>query len=338
MAAPPGLAIEVSTLSNVSLGGGILNPTELVSIRRANGTLWYKATTHHGKVNSAAGLPIKELNGGIGAYLEECIRTFEMNFQFISEITGVDRISSITANNPNATATQSRLAVAGTNDVLKPLYAGVLYLKTHLAKSIAYRAMRAIKYMPQCKEAYYPVLGDSLLQCLLDSINSEKGLDELGIVLSPRITEEDRQRILMKAQEAMAVGKNGDTQITYDDYLMVERAMKNGDYKYAEMVLSYRIRKRRREQDERAANAIKQQNDLAAAADARAIEKLKIETELKTRSEVIIKATEHIFDKEASANQELSEIRKMILEQYIQPQESQQQAQPSEANQQPVMQ
>jgi len=93
-ARPDGIKIEFGSLNNINLGDGDMQPLELIKLYTATGDIIYKATTHAGKYNQYAS-PIEKIEGGLGKTLDDCIRIYELNFQLISELSGIDRISAV---------------------------------------------------------------------------------------------------------------------------------------------------------------------------------------------------------------------------------------------------
>jgi hypothetical protein len=102
MSANSGVAVEYTSLMNMKLGGEKMEPLEILSIRRDTGDLIYKMTTHMGKQNIPGGMrPIQELTGGIGPQLQEFITLFDLNLNFIRQLTGINEIADATTPDPN---------------------------------------------------------------------------------------------------------------------------------------------------------------------------------------------------------------------------------------------
>lgn len=235
-APPSGLKIEVGTLSNIDLDG-TKKPLELIKIYRQTGDLIYKATTHSGKFNQY-GSPIDKLEGGIGRFLDEAIKLFEMNFNYISEISGIDRFSAVSKKQGETSATEVNAATASTNDALQPLYSGYIACKEHAANTAACRIQMAVKYNPEAYEAYMPVLGKSQLELM--KISKDVVPASYGIKVEVKPTQVYINNVLTAATEALKPGRDGE-KITFPDWLLISRMAMSGSIKQAEALLTYRL-------------------------------------------------------------------------------------------------
>jgi len=129
MSSPSGVAVEYTSLTNMTLGGKKMDPLEILTIKRGMGDIFYRATTHRGYVNSPnAGKPVQELDGGIGRSLEEFVRIFELNFNFIRDLSGINQIADASSPDPNQSVTGSKMAISATSNALKPIYASYVHV------------------------------------------------------------------------------------------------------------------------------------------------------------------------------------------------------------------
>ena len=246
-AAPSGIAVEYSSLQNMTLGGGKMAPLEVLEIRRGQGDLVYRATTHRGYVAGPhSGKPVQELEGGIGRSLGEFVQIFEMNFNFIRDLTGINQIADASSPDPNQSVTGSQMAVAATNNALRPLYSGYLTLKEYTGRNIALRIQLVVKHNKRSYNAYYPVLGKSTLQAL--KIGEEVVDADFSFKLEGRPTDEMKQATLTAATEAMRPDKDGFVGLEYQDFLFIQRLLEQGNLKLAQALLSYRSKANKQHQ------------------------------------------------------------------------------------------
>lgn len=236
-APPNGLKIEFGSLNNINLGKEDMKPLELIKMYRQRGDIIYKATTHSGKYNSYAP-PIEPLEGGIGRFLGECITLFETNFNFISEISGIDRVSAVSKKAGETSATEVNAGVASTTDALQPLFAAFVSTKEHAANSAACRIQMAVKYNPDAYAAYMPVLGKSQLELMKISKDITPAMYGIKIELKP--TQQTIARVIEAATAALQPGRDGE-KINFPDWLLICRMAESGSLKQAESLLSYRI-------------------------------------------------------------------------------------------------
>jgi len=247
VASPSGIAVEFSSLQNMVLGGKNMEPLQILEIRRGLGDIVYRATTHRGYVNSPhAGKPIQELEGGLGRTLEESVQLFELNFNFIRDLTGINEIADATTPNPNQPVGTSRMAIAATNNALKPMYSGYISIKEYMCRNIALRLQIIIKHSKQSYDVYYPVVGKSTLQIL--SIGSDVLDADMHIKIEARPNQEQRMALLETAKASTQADANGVIALEYGDYLMISRLVEGGNVRLAEAVMGYRSKQNKMEQ------------------------------------------------------------------------------------------
>lgn len=242
MASNSGIAVEYTSLMNMTLSGKKMEPLEILSIRRDTGDLIYKFTTHLGKPNLPGGIrPIQELVGGIGPQLDEFIKLFELNLNFIRDLTGINKIADATNPDPNQSVGGSELAIAATNNALKPLYAGYIRLKEFVARSMAIRIGMLIKHDKRAYEGYIPVIGGSGVKII--SVGADVVDVDWEIQIQAKPTQQRKQTILEAAMKAMQPDREGYVGIEEGDFMMIERLLENGNEKLAEIMLNYRSKK-----------------------------------------------------------------------------------------------
>jgi hypothetical protein len=321
-ASPDGFKIEFGSLNNINLGDGDKTPLQLMKIQRMTGTFVYKATLHNGKYNTYAS-PIEKLEGGMGKVFEDCIRSFEINFNQISEITGIDRFSAASQKPGETTATEIKNVTAATTDSLQPLWAGYLNIKEEMSRNAAYRIQTIIKYIPEAYDVYYPVLGKVTLENL--KLSKDITAASYGIKIEAMSTQEEKQMVMNAATEALKPGKDGEN-ISFPEYLLIWQMVKQGQVKHAIAILTFRLNKRKKEQmklqeDNMKLNAQNaQQQEMIKGQNEQAAIRLKYEEERKT------KILEAFITKDVNDDTHLKAMQQKIIDAYLQqPQQPQQQ-------------
>ena len=247
VASPTGIAVEFSSLQNMVLGGKNMEPLQLLEIRRGLGDIVYRATTHRGYVNSPhAGKPIQELEGGLGRSLEEYIKLFELNFDFIRDLTGINEIADASTPNPNQPVGTSKMAVAATNNALKPIYSAYVSTMEFTCRNIALRMQIVVKHSKKSYDIYYPVLGKSTLNIL--SIGSEILDADMHIKIEARPNAEQRAATLEAAKASTQADSDGVVALEYGDYLLITRLVEGGNVRLAEAVMGYRSKQNKMQQ------------------------------------------------------------------------------------------
>jgi hypothetical protein len=247
MSSNKGIAVEYTSLQNMKLGGDKMDPLDILSLRRDTGDLFYKLTTHTGRMNVPGGFrPIQELEGGIGNQLTEFIQIFDLNMNFIRDLTGINQIADASTPNPNQSVGGSEMAVAATNNALKPLYSGYIRLKEKTAGSCALRIQVQVRSTDDPYTGYIPIVGSAGVKLL--EYDAENMDADYHIKIQAKPTDKRKQAIKDAAVVAMQPDKDGYVGIEYPEFLMIERLLEDGNLKYAEYFLAYRSKKNKERQ------------------------------------------------------------------------------------------
>ena len=247
MASPPGIAVEYTSLMNMKLGGDKMEPLDILSIRRGQGDLIYKLTTAGGRPNIPGGMrPIQELEGGMGRQLQEYIQLFELNLEFIRDLTGINKIADASTPDPNQSVGGSELAVAATSNALRPIYSGYIRLKEKVARSASLRLQVLLRYSKKAYQGYIPVIGSAGVKVI--TVDADIVDMDCAIRIVARPTERRKQVLLEAAKAALMPDKDGYTGLEYKDFLIIERMVEEGNLKFAEMYMAARSEKNKEEQ------------------------------------------------------------------------------------------
>jgi len=309
-ARPSGIAIELTALQNLSLGGKKLEPLELIRIFTQTGDLLYKSTTHKGIPNTPGGLkPIQELQGGIGVALSDFITVWEFNANAVRDITGINQIADASTPNPEQSVGGSEIAMAATNNALRSIYSGYLDIKEQTAKNISLRLQLLIKHDKEAYTGYMPVIGNLGVQVI--SVGADTVDADYFIKYEAKPTDKRKEVILAAATQAMNPDRDGVIGIELADFLMIERLLESGSLKYAEAFLNYKSKKNKERQQklqeanmnldkQREQEAIKLKNELMA-------------TEEKTKTDEAIRLYEakKIIDEQFAQKQHQRDMEKI---------------------------
>lgn len=274
MASPPGIAVEYTALQNMTLAKNKMQPLELLKIKRQTGDLIWKATTHKGVMNTPVGRnPVQELQGGIGQQLDEFIKVFELNINAIRDLTGINQIADASQPNPEQSVGGSEMALAATNNALRPIYSAYLNIKEQTAKNISLRLQLLIKHDKEAYTGYMPVIGTMGVQVI--SVGADTVDANYFIKYEAKPTKERKDVIRQAAITAMSPDRDGIIGIELSDFLMIERLLESGSLKYAEAFLNHKTKKNKERQQrlqqdnmnldkQREQEAIKLKSDLLA--------------------------------------------------------------------------
>jgi len=194
---------------------------EIIALGTQRGIILYKGATTHGQMgalNEGGHFnqdPIKELRGGYGAAVTDAVVSFEMNFNLMSEIGGIDRVSAIAGfQQKDKSATEVKIASAGTTDTLKIIYSGWVNIYKNLSENASLKIPLLIYFNKDENIGYYGVVDDIYLDALKEAYGFPP--KKFGIVVEPSPTYEERMMLLNSAKEALAANT-----IPMSDYTMI---------------------------------------------------------------------------------------------------------------------
>lgn len=245
-AAPPGVAVEYDAISNISTGQGkdLFHPLEILKIRQQTGDLLYKVVPMGmgGNIRANAGKPIEPLEGGMGRALEEFNNAFMLQIGMIQQNTGVPAVADASNPDPRQPVKGSELALAATENTLRPVYDGYLSLKSRVAENIAYKIQLLIQQDPKVYKAYYPVVGKAKLQTL--KVAKALSASDFGIGVEARATDAMKAEIKEQIKIGMQVGKEGQANLQSWQGVMLLNMIENGQsLKLVTAMLQYYQRK-----------------------------------------------------------------------------------------------
>jgi len=334
VAKPQGLKIEIGSLSNIDLGDGELTPIELIKIARQTGDVLYRATTHAGQYTGQAN-PIDISQGGLGGLLNEFVQNFELNFQFIAELTGIDRLSAASPRGGETTATASKLAVAATTDALQPLYTSYVRGKEDMAICVADKIQRIIRHKPEAYEAYKDVIGSIGIKTL--EIAADVGLARFGIKIEIKPTEDIKQMAIQAATEALKPGKDGE-KINIVDWSFFMELIRRGRVKHAQALMGYRLNVSREESIKRQEDNMRMNGENMVRQEQEKRKTLEMELTMKGQIEIRKEAVIALLKMQVEDNSAMNKLKQDMIMMYMQPEgggqdqaAQQPQAQPPEA-------
>lgn len=277
-ARPKGLAIEIGALENVSLGTGYenLQPIQVEEIFDATGNLYYRRMDPSGNMISTPA-PITELNNGLGQEAEQHFNAMMIYVNQIKDALGLNDFTDASTPNPKSLNGVAAMAIDSSQNAINYIARAERDLAVRVAESVAIRVHDAIAFKKTT--AYDHVLSPQSLKSIRE--NRDQIYREFAIIVQPRGTQQERERIDMDMEVAL---KNG--QITIADKAVI-RNIRN--VKQAEMMLAYLVERneeaRKQEQLAMVQKTSEEQIKAAQAAEQARQATLKIETDEKIRYE-----------------------------------------------------
>lgn len=299
-AAPKGIAIDIGALNINSIAGSMYTPFDLVQVYSHTGNFFYKSSLLGGKVNTNKSF--EELEGGIGKQLSEWILAYQHDVEKLLQITGITPTMAGSPAKGEKLVGIAEMEVEATNNALWPIQQALERLKVKAGQNIALRAMTTMRFDSEVKDYYAEVFGKTSIDYLMPA--ADFTLDELGISLSNKISATQKFKIAEAAETALKVGRNGMPEIELSDYTMILEMLEKGRLKEATWYLTYKSAKKRKYNDEMAA-----QNQQAQAQSLQELELMKQKGEM----ELLQMAAKIEVEKEAALSNIRIKEKQMII-------------------------
>ncbi len=175
--------------------------------------------------------PIEPFPGGIGKAVEQFEYTLESGYNQLSNILGVDRISSLS----KTPSTELPVGVANimannTLDALKPVLFGWISIKDNLVNNIAIRGQLLVRAskdsdVEDCTN-YRNILTENEFLSLQEAGDVFPAY--YNVFIRNAISEQMKAELLKTAQMATQAGRNGTPALTYSEYLVVADKIQRG--------------------------------------------------------------------------------------------------------------
>ena len=127
---PKGLGIDISGLQEVTIGKGNQKETmsvlEMEAIYRARGTFYYNRVNSDGSPMN--GLPIQELENGLGKDVMSYIEIWKFNENNIRSMTGINESVDASTPSPEALVGIQKMAAAGAKNSIRTLTDALTHL------------------------------------------------------------------------------------------------------------------------------------------------------------------------------------------------------------------
>lgn len=292
-AAPPGLAIDLEGLENVSagIGAGATTPIEITKMYGQTGNYIFRSRNKGGDIiNSSV---ISKLDNGVGRDFYQFIQEYNHELQCMNDVIGYNSAVDGSTPDPKTLVGTQKLAVNGTNSSLRPLNFAYIRIIERTAKRLSLMIQDSIEFE---NKAFERQIGRQATEIIKYGKNI--AYNEFGIKIELLPDEEERAQIEVLIQTALA-----NKEIKTSDAVLVRQILKQNVKLAAQMLIfkedKYRQEKMAEIQNQSKANADAQSQaaqDAAAAqqqtnqAEAQSeAQKMQMEYELKGR----LSAQEH---------------------------------------------
>lgn len=277
--------IDFNAVEAVNFGkaGKKSTPSEIIDFIFSNFVVPYRSTDLLSRNPNYKPVSI-EATGQLVAFgaLYDQLEATKMQMKEVSGLNDVTDASTVNSKNLNSTNAAMQ---ESTNNALYLIMDADRCIIRKSADAVVQKVQIAVKLGKV--EGYLKALGSSAVQFF--SISPDISLHEFGINLEPRATELDRQMLWQDVNTKEAQGL-----VTLDDKIYI---MNCHNLKEAEIVLAYKIRKRKEEAHAQQMELLQQQSQgnieaTQAAAEAKQQE-LMLQSELKIQEIIVEKEYEY---------------------------------------------
>ena len=264
-ARPKGMAMEVGSLENVSNGkGGVFTPLEIQDIYDQTGVYYYRYMQDDGAPSQAR--PITELDGGMGGSLQELLVLYDHNLARLRDVSGINEARDGNLPSKESVVGVAKLNLIASNNSTRNINDAYLNIFRRTAESTILMIQDLVEYDRPYK-GYVRAIGEMNMSVI--EVTKDVSIYEFGLMIEAEPNEEDKAKLEENIQQSLA-----QKELRVEDALMI-RSIKN--MKLANQML---VLRRRKYQEELAAQA---QAAMQANAEAQAMaaqQKFEADTQL----------------------------------------------------------
>jgi hypothetical protein len=253
-------------LANVTYGGKILKPKEVMEIWEKTGRLLYSyANTPTQLYSGGAATPVTPMEGGLGARVDETMKALEMHFWELEKITGINMAALGMQPLPQTGKDTQKDQPIQTPNVLQIVINAVMEIKKSVATSLLRRTQIGLRNDEKIREAYEGVVGKTDIDALV--MMEGEGV-QYGIDMRPRPDQAQRATFRQWIQVALQNTREQRPGIDLNDAIYFESKLNNGaDLNELEKELEYAIEKNKQEAQQNSQMMIQQQAQANAQAE-----------------------------------------------------------------------
>jgi len=242
-----GYAIDFGMLENIDDKTGKWDVIDIIKEWKNTGILFFQGSLE-GKYEGGAVKPAMPMEGTAMRLLEHSIQLWDFALQKLQDITGLSPISLGATETPSqSTATEAQLGVGASFDILKPLVTKLLQLKQGIAESVIRKIQLGIRFSPEIRKAYEPVVGKNDMQILMDA---ERSAVQYGMSFEAKPDDDYKKAILEAANISLNNRRDGKPGIDLATHTYIlERVMQGGNLKELRLIIAYQEGKAREEID-----------------------------------------------------------------------------------------
>lgn len=250
MARNAGYAIDYDAISTLTMGDDKYSEDMIIQRFLETGNLVFKRKRAGSMRGGSATIPVYELKSNLKDAFAEFRHGFLLNAELVESITGFNPLTTGGTPDKEAPVATSEISLQATNDTLRNILKGYVHMQQKVADNQCLWLQLKIKTCDRFAETYQSIIGNNGVQMMK---MAEGNGAKYGIEMQPRPTQLERQEIFETAKISLANGREGKPGITEADYFMILHLINSGgSIRLAEMVLSNRIRRAKKEAEQAA--------------------------------------------------------------------------------------
>ena len=341
---PPGVAIDISSLANITYGTHKLSVKDIINLYYQTGNYLYSTSKAGQPPSAGQPKPFEILPGGNAFAIKEFADSLSLAFNDLANITGIDPVSLVNEIKSDIPVGNAKIGVEQMNDTLSMIYVADQSIEEDFCSNAASRIQLICMFNDDESKGYASIIGKGGVKAIAEARN--KHHTYYGIRIFDKPSAQEKNNLLEALKLSLQPGKSGIPGITPSQYSFLSRQMNMpGGIKAAEQMLMY-WEKSKMEQDMQAS----QQNMQANTQREGEIADKKIQGDIavinaKTEGQLKVIAFQAMVDKamdDATAERELQHYGVKLLANNIaqrsQAQNMPQQEQQGQPQQQPAQQ
>ena len=224
------VTLDIDSLNEMKIAGKKLHPFDTIKIGKQAGIFLHKKDKvvipgETSKYNNI--IPFGLEHGGTEAAFKNFDNALSVIYKWSSTLTGMDMLT-MNASSPTSeqTATFMKLSTSATRDSLKHIYTGWLSIWERSSMNLAIIISQLIVNNDDETRGYYGIISDYMINSIKDM--GKISPIELGIQVIAMPTQDELNKIMEAANQAVMGGKNGIPAITFSENLFIFDRLKYG--------------------------------------------------------------------------------------------------------------
>jgi hypothetical protein len=277
-AKPKGIAIDLQAFEDINYGaaGQKMDWRDLIKMHGQLGSIAYRSQTRHGQHRGGDGLPIHELENGLGRDTLMFVEIMNHHLSMLRQITGINEMVDGSSPNPRALSAAVQVGVQAANNALRHLKDAEINIFKRLSRSVSDRIKQALARGKKF-EGMIRSVGSDTMEFL--SASKDLGQRQFIFEVVEIPTDADRAEMLEWAKAYAGQGL-----VSIEDYTLIKTT---DNLLYLSHILAHRVEKRRKQQQEESERLQmlngQVQTQAAQAAEAAKQQTIQLEGEIKMR-------------------------------------------------------